>query len=76
MSFFGANKHGKISLEFSKKRTNKIKHFIQCLTKNWKQFNFNFLCDQNFHANDQKFDVYLYKYTTNTYILKWKWKWK
>jgi hypothetical protein len=34
-----------------------IKYLIY-LIKNWKQFNFNFLCDQNFHANDQKVDFY------------------
>jgi hypothetical protein len=34
-----------------------IKHMIH-LTQNWKQFNFNFLCDQNFNANDQTIDVY------------------
>jgi len=68
MLFFGGTKHGKSSKHNNNNNNNNL-YFIlflkSCLKSNieyiWgemeKQFDFNFLFDQNFHAPEQIIDV-------------------
>lgn len=66
MLFFGGTKHGKSSKHNNNNNLYFILFLKSCLKSNieyiWgemeKQFDFNFLFDQSFHAREKKIDVY------------------
>jgi len=64
--------HKQINFKFVRNKSCLKSNIEYIKPKIEKQFNFNFLCDQTFHASDQKIDVYQYIYihTPNRYVLK------